>query len=938
MADRRGKYGATRQALALLCALLFPTVGSACGDIPLAAGNLLNPAIMVHIDHSARMAELLPTGSGEESRQGMIEEVLGEVFLDRGADWGLASWSGGDCSPEDDPPADNWTTFHLGVQPGDDDHQRLISATAGLDPPGGCAPLAPALAAAGEYFAGQRPDSHYQQSYEDYPCRSKVVLLIAGGDGDTATTSAAVEANTRQLLEAGISLAVVGVAGALAEAGQLATIAALAQDAGEANTDDQLYPLQRTDPEGRGEPYLIDNAEELRQALTEILTRVKGQALLAAPSAGTTTSAANEQLLLTASYASENWTGDFVATALSSALSAVQAPLWSAAAAMPSTANAYFADRTAPTGVSTSGAFSFEPGCFLDKALGDILGSTPKIVGTPQSWHRFDGYGDFKYRPEVQGRPTLAYVTANDGALHAFDLADGEEAWRFYPEAVQTRIADLGLHRSASGNGCHYPLLDGSPEAADISTGSDWQTVLITGLGQGGPAYFGLEVTTGNGFGSPLSAAPAHRPSRSLWEFSDADLGFATSSPEIARVARVGLSGVQEGSRWAAFFSSGEQEEARRRIGQEAYLFAVDAWDGSALWLNSAGEASYKVKLAANAVERPGDIAGDPAVVDLDDDQLDDLLYLGNAYGNLFRVAGIGQGQWPVVDTFFFSGREDRLAPIASKPEIAFAGDQNVNGIQDLWVAFGSGRYQVQSDRWSREQQYLYGLLDREGRSANPHNPESAAYQAGDLVELTSNLVSGHIVDRDGMPKDLSGDGVVDAEDLRVFRTISCSAPGEDGRCNPVGLAWRLALAAGSGPSERVLVKPLAVAGILFAATFIPDADPCRGGGETWLFALELDSGRAVPLALFDINRDGGIDQTDNMFIDQQGQGQLAGGYLVGRGRPTGLSLHGDSLIIGLARGSGEAQDEQAVLQEVNEVKIPGMRAKFQAWRQLFVE
>jgi Tfp pilus tip-associated adhesin PilY1 len=301
-------------------------------------------------------------------------------------------------------------------------------------------------------------------------------------------------------------------------------------------------------------------------------------------------------------------------------------------------------------------------------------------------------------------------------------------------------------------------------------------------------------------------------------------------------------------------------------------------------------------------------------------------------------VAGIGQGQRPVVDTFYHSGRNDRLAPILSKPEIAFAGDSNANGFQDLWVAFGTGRYQLQSDRWSREQQYLYALFDREGRSTNPQNPESAPYRAGDLVELTSNLVSGYILDRNGGPKDLNGDGLIGAEDLRVFRTISCAAPGGGGRCNPAGLAWRLALATGSGPSERVLIKPLAVAGILFATTFIPDADPCRGGGETWLFAMELDSGRPVPLALFDINRDGSIDQTDNNIVDQQGRRQLVGGYLVGRGRPTSLTLHGDRLIIATARAVGEAQGDQAVLQTVNEVKIPGLRAKFQAWRQVFTE
>jgi hypothetical protein len=108
-----------------------------------------------------------------------------------------------------------------------------------------------------------------------------VVLLLAGGDGDSATTLAAVETASRQLLDAGISLAVIGLGVAQADGGQLAAIAALAQQAGEASADDQLYALQPTDSQGTGMPYLVDSVSELRHALTEIVTRVKAQALVA---------------------------------------------------------------------------------------------------------------------------------------------------------------------------------------------------------------------------------------------------------------------------------------------------------------------------------------------------------------------------------------------------------------------------------------------------------------------------------------------------------------------------------------------------------------------------------------------------------------------------------------------------------------------------------
>jgi len=124
---------------------------------------------------------------------------------------------------------------------------------------------------------------------------------------------------------------------------------------------------------------------------------------------------------------------------------------------------------------------------FLCKLLGDIINSTPKIVGKPAYWYSFDNYSSFKYNSKVFDRDALAYVAANDGALHALNLRTGIEKWRFYPDAVRTKLNSMGVYPKkdmCSSSYCHEFLFDGSPQAADIYNGTTWKTIVVTGLGK----------------------------------------------------------------------------------------------------------------------------------------------------------------------------------------------------------------------------------------------------------------------------------------------------------------------------------------------------------------------------------------------------------------------------------------------------------------------
>lgn len=186
--------------------------------------------------------------------------------------------------------------------------------------------------------------------------------------------------------------------------------------------------------------------------------------------------------------------------------------------------------------------------CYL---LGDILHSTPRVVGPPSSFVVDESYARFAKARRT--RPLVLYTSTNDGFLHAFKVAPTDtsdpaedlvlgpgtknnELWAFVPPAILP-------HLRKQYPFTHQALLDGAPQVQDVvatepvdplnidairfERTSDqaqkaegaWRTVLLQSFGSQSPAgggYFALDVTdptldTGN-------LASSARGPRFLWQ------------------------------------------------------------------------------------------------------------------------------------------------------------------------------------------------------------------------------------------------------------------------------------------------------------------------------------------------------------------------------------------------------------------------------------
>src|SRR5690606_21535473 len=122
---------------------------------------------------------------------------------------------------------------------------------------------------------------------------------------------------------------------------------------------------------------------------------------------------------------------------------------------------------------STSDDYHRCPSSDMCSLLGPILRSTPELVGGPSALILDESYDAFKLGQAE--RPLVLYTSSNDGFLHAFEVAGGDEPvdeltnnelWAFIPPAVLT-----GLQTQYPGS--HQVLLDGVPVIKDVVADPD---------------------------------------------------------------------------------------------------------------------------------------------------------------------------------------------------------------------------------------------------------------------------------------------------------------------------------------------------------------------------------------------------------------------------------------------------------------------------------
>jgi len=190
--------------------------------------------------------------------------------------------------------------------------------------------------------------------------------------------------------------------------------------------------------------------------------------------------------------------------------------------------------------------------CYL---LGDILHSTPRVVGPPSEFVRDETYETF--RRTKSGRPVVLYTSTNDGFLHAFkvtgtneDLESSDaaakvltrannELWAFVPPAILPEVRSQYPFT-------HQVLLDGVPVVRDVvatitGEGSSatiklertrsqaaagegtYRTILVQGFGPSRGGYFAIDVTDPDPEEDYTSSTP-HGP-RFLWQLTTDESG-----------------------------------------------------------------------------------------------------------------------------------------------------------------------------------------------------------------------------------------------------------------------------------------------------------------------------------------------------------------------------------------------------------------------------
>jgi type IV pilus assembly protein PilY1 len=636
--------------------------------------------------------------------------------------------------------------------------------------------------------------------------------------------------------------------------------------------------------------FSVTNPNALEKSLDQVFLKILSDASASSVAANSTQLNTNSYIYQ-ARFSTSDWSGDLRAYAISTAGVVATTPTWSSATAINAQASTSSDTRFIITkGSSGNGAiFSYANLSTLDQAylntgyggatdncglerlaylrgqranegstgtftcattpnnviskfrvrptsvLGDIVNSNPVYVGAPSAGYAYPGYSSF-YTTNASRTPTL-YVGANDGMLHGFKASDGTESLAYIPTPV---YANLSGYTDNSYISHHHYEVDSSPMVGDAcltncgtsATGTDWKTVLVSGLGAGGKGYFALDVT------NPANFTSANAASLLLWEFTtadDADLGYTyNSSPQNShqqskQIVRMKVGGVEK---WAVVLGNGYNSANGYAV--LYILFINDGIDG---W--TAGDF---VKITLDTSGNNG--LSTPVVIDSDNDGYADTVYAGDLKGNMWKVLiGANSSDTSVTDTTTtwkaaFSGNPLYHATYGSVNQpIIYAPIVSPNPTSGYMVEFGTGKYIETSDPSSTAMQSLYGIWDND-------------VAVSGRTQLDQELISTITVNS------------VD------YRTITAGTTAT----TPPASAWYMDLTSG----ERATGNPFISGGTSYFNTFIPSANACDFGGTGWLLAVNYLDG-STPAAMFDTNGDGTVDASDTAVSGVQIGAALGG-------------------------------------------------------------
>jgi type IV pilus assembly protein PilY1 len=466
-----------------------------------------------------------------------------------------------------------------------------------------------------------------------------------------------------------------------------------------------------------------------------------------------------------------------------------------------------------------------------DTALGDIVNSQPVYVGEPTAnqfvGKTFKGSSAFAgYATSKKDRTGRILVAANDGMLHAFNAADGVEAYAYLPSAVITsNLKNLTSTNYGGTDLPHQYFNDGELTVADVyfgPTGSEsWHTVAVGTTGRGlAKAVYALDVTDPTTF-------------KLLWERSAADgldnsgyIGQMAGKPVIAQTAN---------GTWSVLIGNGYNSSSNT-----AALLQFGITDGT-LTVHPTSDTGTGNGLAAPAVW-----IGDAS------NGISTLAYAGDTKGQVWKfVLNDGTGPTPSSTgslVFTAVDKDSNAQPITAG---MLMGRDPITG--NLWAFFGTGKYLTSSDLDSRATQTWYGIIVQ--------SPTSST--------VVSNLSNGRdaLVKREILAESAGSAATKDAAAVSPGRAVT-PTPATSDIGTKSGWYMDLISPLNGAEGERIVTPNTFQGSMLLGTTRIPQAvDACNPSGRGWIMAVSPFTGTAATESFFDLNGNGAINDDDALKV-----------------------------------------------------------------------
>ena len=521
--------------------------------------------------------------------------------------------------------------------------------------------------------------------------------------------------------------------------------------------------------------YLQSNARGVISAFDNIFERSSNNARnIAGSSVASKNLTANGTLVYQASFDASNWTGDVLAfpiTAASGTATIGTTPIWQAATRLdamtsPVSSRKIFVGRAGALSNPVASSFTWTtidqalkdnlakvtPASVPDslaedrvrylrgdktltqfrtraKLLGDILNSGVTYSGAPMAPLRSTA-GFSAFQALYAARKAAVYAGANDGMLHAFDAATGDELFGYIPSSMAPKLAAL---TAPNYNSNHQLYVDATPIVGEAKVGSgdtaaDWKTILASGMGGGASGVFALDVSDPGSFGA----------TNVLWEFTradDADMGFVVGTPRIIMLRTSGPTASSPTFRSFVAVASGvnnyvvENGISGGAGNPVLFLLALDKQPGSP-WATSVNY--YKITLPVDATlsatNPTGLINFKPSI---GFNGVTEQIYMGDLHGKLWKLDFTspnvtGPSDWSMgklnnfnkgsavapdpYPLYIARTATGDIQPISMAPLLA-AGPVAA-GLSTTVVGVGTGKYLESGDKTSTLQQSFYAVYD----------------------------------------------------------------------------------------------------------------------------------------------------------------------------------------------------------------------------------